>query len=63
MAKIPQPRRALLQTRARQLLSEGHDEDNTIAVMVNEKLCSYPIARGIVQWVIAYNWTPSPRKR
>lgn len=63
MAKIPQPKRTLLQTRARQLLSEGHDEANTVAVMVAEQLCSEPIAPGIVQWVIAYNWVPSPRKR
>jgi hypothetical protein len=45
MAKIPQPRRLLLQTRARQLLDEGNDEAATTAMMVAEELCTEPIAR------------------
>lgn len=60
MAKISYSRRNILQKRARQLLDEGNDENTTAAIMVAEELCTEPIARGIIQWVIAYNW-PSPQ--
>jgi hypothetical protein len=62
MAKLSQKNRIILQTRARQLLDEGNDEAAASAIMVTEGLCSQPIARGILQWVIAYNW-PSPQSK
>lgn len=62
MAKIPYPKRLLLQKRARQLLDAGNDEAAASAIMVAEGLCSQPIARGILQWVIAYNW-PAPKSK
>ncbi len=62
MAKIPYPRRIILQKRARQLLDEGNDEGAAVTIMVSEELCTEPIARGVVQWIIAYNW-PSPQSK
>lgn len=53
MAKIKTEKRRLLHKRAKQLLKTGHEEDTAVQQMVNEKLCSEPIARGIVRWVIA----------
>jgi hypothetical protein len=62
MAKIAPNRRLILQTRARQLLDEGNNEGTAASIMVAEELCTEPIARGVVQWVIAYNW-PSPQSK
>jgi hypothetical protein len=62
MAKIPPKRRFLLQKRARELLDEGNDEATAAAIMVAEELCTEPIARGVVQWVIVYQW-PSPQSK
>jgi hypothetical protein len=62
MAKISTRNRTILQTRARQLLDDGNDEAAASAIMVAEGLCSQPVARGILQWVIAYNW-PAPQSK
>lgn len=63
MAKIPKPRRLLLQTRAAQLLREGNDEGTAESMMVAEELCSEAIAKKVVEWVRVYGWPSLPTQR
>jgi hypothetical protein len=52
MAPISSRKRLLLKIRAKQLLKAGNDKATAAQVIVDEKLCSQPIALGIVQWIM-----------